>query len=535
MQNLANRIRYVKSTSLVVFSNMTIQIKRRLSFIINFLLLKPLSFGNPTEEGISDGSTSSAVSFACGFAILLITIVYFTVQFTMEKFSSNSMWGLMLFLIAIGIIVAALLVSTACCQLNGVIQRQQLKDKCVELEIKFLWFSGLGIILQTGLFLVIYFECIKYSSDSWGIFKIISSFLKIMFFLIQMSFITFLRNTRLLGGIFINYLIGVLFLANTSIWVNFVTLNVVYIHDFFNITISLTNSSALNDCYYHSKTQKISRHLSSFSLSVSMLFFLLSSMFLIRLWPSIENVSKMSNRMTLNKCTVSNTSSEQPNANNRASKSRRIVRIISFWGSFLINFPFFTMALLMRYVYTDDINTVKVFWDLFVIFCLTVMVLIIVFGIQNLNLNCIEKRPFSTWEFIFLVSMASKVVMSILGCTSIFICLVDKPRTIFTKNLLDLILTLYHSVYIRVARRMPQFEFDKSIANLSIHVILFCSCLGRWFLQTFILSSEGMHIFEEGKQCLFTDRRSWHTTQYVLIPLNAFYDFQSFIFYYGKI
>lgn len=182
MQNLANIIRYVKSTSLVVFSNMTIQIKRRLSFIINFLLLKPLSFGNPTDEGTSDGSTSSAVSFACGFAILLITIVYFSVQVTMENFSSNPLWGLMLFLIAIGIIVSALLVQTACCQSNGVIQRQQLKDKCVELEIKFLWFSGLGVILQTGLFLVIGFECIKYSSDSWDLCKIISLFLKIVFF-----------------------------------------------------------------------------------------------------------------------------------------------------------------------------------------------------------------------------------------------------------------------------------------------------------------------------------------------------------------
>lgn len=314
-----------------------------------------------------------------------------------------------------------------------------------------------------------------------------------MFTLIQMSFITFLRNTRLLGGLFINYLIGVLFLANTSIWVNFVTLKVVYIYDFPNITISLKNASALNDCYFHSKTQKMSRHLRFFILSVSMLFLLLSSMFLIRLWPSIQNASEMSNRITLNKCTVSSTSSDQPNVTNRALKSRRIVRIFSLFGSFFINFPFFTMALLMRYVYTDNINTVKVFWDLFVILCLTVMVLIIVFGIQNLNLNCMEKRPFSAWDVIFLLSMASKVVMSILGCTSIFVCFVDKPITIFTKNVLDLILTFYHTVYIIVAWRTPQFEFDKSITNLSIHVILFCSCLGRWFLQTFILSSAGMY------------------------------------------
>lgn len=253
----------------------------------------------------------------------------------MEKFSSNSMWGLMFFVIAAGIIATALLILTVCCKSNDVIQQQQqqqLKDKCVELEIKFLWFSGLGVLLRTGINLVIDFECIKYPSDSLGILKIISSFLKIMFTLIQMSFITFLRNTRLLGGLFINYLIGVLFLANTSIWVNFVTLKVVYIYDFPNITISLKNASALNDCYFHSKTQKMSRHLRSFILSVSMLFLLLSSMFLIRLWPSIQNASEMSNRITLNKCTVSSTSSDQPNVTNRALKSRRIVRIFfTFW------------------------------------------------------------------------------------------------------------------------------------------------------------------------------------------------------------
>lgn len=52
------------------------EVKRILSYIINFLLLRPLSFGNPAEEGNSDGSTSSTVSIACGFATILIMIVY---------------------------------------------------------------------------------------------------------------------------------------------------------------------------------------------------------------------------------------------------------------------------------------------------------------------------------------------------------------------------------------------------------------------------------------------------------------------------
>lgn len=69
------------------------EIKRIISYIINFVFLRPLSFGNPTNDGISDGSTSSTVSFACGFAILLITIVYFTVQFTIEKILQATRYG----------------------------------------------------------------------------------------------------------------------------------------------------------------------------------------------------------------------------------------------------------------------------------------------------------------------------------------------------------------------------------------------------------------------------------------------------------
>lgn len=57
----------------------------------------------------------------------------------------------------------------------------------------------------------------------------------------------------LFGGIFINYLIGVLFLVNISIWVNFVILSVVYIYDFFNIIILFINLFVLNDCYYYLK------------------------------------------------------------------------------------------------------------------------------------------------------------------------------------------------------------------------------------------------------------------------------------------
>lgn len=61
------------------------EIKRILSYSIHFLLLRTLCFGNSTEEGNSDGSTSSTVAFACGFAIILIIIVYSLGQVAVEN------------------------------------------------------------------------------------------------------------------------------------------------------------------------------------------------------------------------------------------------------------------------------------------------------------------------------------------------------------------------------------------------------------------------------------------------------------------
>lgn len=47
--------------------------------------------------------------------------------------------------------LALLLILFVVCRSNNALRRrQQLKNKCVELEIKFLWFVGLGVLLFSG-------------------------------------------------------------------------------------------------------------------------------------------------------------------------------------------------------------------------------------------------------------------------------------------------------------------------------------------------------------------------------------------------
>lgn len=512
------------------------EVKRILSYIINFLLLRPLSFGNPAEEGNSDGSMSLTVSIACGFATILIMIVYSLVA--VENSTVSSLRETLAPAVVAGTVALALvlILFVVCRSNNALRRRQQLKNKCVELEIKFLWFVGLGVLLFSGKNLAIKFECVKKSSVLNEIASIMSSLLKIVFMLIQLSLITYLRNSQLLGGLLVNYLTGGLLLANTSVWIFFIAREISYIYTFRNDTSPESNSSTWEDCFWHSETQKTFQKFNSCFLSVSMLFFLLSSMFLVRLWPSIQTTSQIRNRYTVNEEDELSTASipQQENTSCRGNQIRRIVRIVSFSVGLLMGCPFFTMALLMRYV-PDDVGIVKVYWNMLSIFCLIVMILIILAGIQNLNLGCIERIPFATWDVVFMFGMAGYVVIFIIGGASFFVCQVEGSSTIFTKNALGLIVTYYHSVYIIVARRTAQSEFRESTTNLFIHIILFCLFLGRWTLQTFLLSFNGIYILKEGEDCLFRSQEYWRMTQYFLIPLNAFYDFQSFVFYYGKI
>lgn len=236
------------------------EIKRILSYSIHFLLLRPLCFGNPTEEGNSDGSTSSTVAFACGFAIILIIIVYLLGQVAVENSTVFSLQETLAPSIVAGTVAIALvLILFVFCRsymYNAFRRRQQIHNICVELEIKFLWFFGLGVLLFSGKNLAIKFECVKKSSVLPVIAGIMSSFLKIVFMLIQLSLITYLRNSHLLGGLLINYLIGGLLLANTSVWIYFIAREISYIYTFRNDTPTDSNTSAWEDCFWHSETQK---------------------------------------------------------------------------------------------------------------------------------------------------------------------------------------------------------------------------------------------------------------------------------------
>ena len=516
-------------------------IKRRLSFLLNFIVVNPLSLRNPTETETSDGSTSSTVVFASVSAIFFITIAYscVTAQQNMDL-TNYSLWilvvVLMVLMVAGTVAIGLILFLIICRHSVKISRRQSLEDRSSKLEIKFLWFSGFGLLLRTGLNLAISIECAKYLTRILGISRISSSILKILYLLFQMSILTYLRNVQLGANVLINYLIGVILLANVSLWMSNVMLNFTFKNGNFNSSMSLINASAGETCFWHSKCRKISTYLRPFLLTASMIFLMLSSKFLIRLWHSIQTISYVSNFYDKKEEEGECSDRCQPEDRERPNVCKiKTTKIIAFFIGILLNTPFFTMAILMRFIYFSDVTSVKVFWDVFACVFLVIAIIVVLVGTHNLRLDHLEKRAFEMWDFVLLICMAGNVIMNTLGCSSVIVCNVDRPITIFIKNILSLLLTYYHTMYITVARRIPPRVLCQSSTIRFLHVLMFCCFHGRWLLQTFFLSSEGMYILREGRACLFPSRDSWLTLQYFLIPVNTFYDFQSFVFYYGKL
>ncbi|XP_056015774.1 uncharacterized protein LOC130053140 [Ostrea edulis] len=508
--------------------------------ILHVIFISPFRFGNPTVADISDGRTSSTVLFACASAISLISNVYLSIQPGGDQTANNMLWILQAFSEVAGTIALVILLVLIRFSTSYVLlRRQQVKDKSINVHLNILWLSGLGVLVLTGISLVITIKCIYSEQTSEGALQMISTILTIPFIVLQLSSITYLRNVSLAGGMFINYLVGTILLVNVSMWFSFVTWKIVDIHTFLrsNFTKSIPKESTFAQCYLESGRQNVSWATIPFSLSISMLFFILSSVFLIKIWSSIEITSHIdpckARGREGNDAPQLPESIIQPHEQNGGPNLKNIRFISTIVGITLV-VAFLTMALLMKFVYLRHIIAVKIFWDASIIACLAIGLIIVLVGIKSLD----SYRPItwmlSSWDCVLLCCMAGNVVNNTIGIISVSICHVERPKTIFTKNSLNLFMVFYHTVYIMMARRIPSNALRNKPVTLSVHIVFFVSYAGRWFLLTFILSTQGKYLLQEGQQCLFSDQ-IWLTLQYFTIPINAFYDFQSFAYYYSTI
>jgi hypothetical protein len=203
--------------------------------ILHVIFISPFRFGNPAVPDTSDGSTPSAVVFACMSAIALVFNWHLSVQPESDQIAVNMLWILLAALEVAGTMAVVILLILICFSTSSETLQRQEDGKRVNFQLKFLLFSGFGVLALTGITLVITIECVETTSE--GVSQMISTLLAILFIVLQMVSITYLRNVSVVGGVFINYLLGTILLVNVSMWFSFVTWKVVDMNSLMRVNL----------------------------------------------------------------------------------------------------------------------------------------------------------------------------------------------------------------------------------------------------------------------------------------------------------
>ena len=497
---------------------------QRLNKILKVLFIVPFSIGNPDVQSSNslDSSDSVVVLFSCLVSIIIVVVGTFSGLHRFNEASIKVIWGLIVTLVTIATINIFLIFYRIHAGKSPVTFIKDNTDGSSQLQLKFLWLFGLGLILRTSLTIAADIDCLDKNVDHvYYLTSAISSLMMIIFVLSLIGLITYMKKKTFLRLSWIFFSIGVVLLTNASIWLNFATVGISGIlHRAVNSNISAVsaiNNSSYSFCFFHSKISSFSTKIQPYLFQISLDFLFLATLFIVKTLPTFQSLDV--NR------TLPNVS-EETDSNMLRSDHKR-TGIVSMAIGIICHIPFPVMALMIRFVFLANMNTLREVWQVGVIIQKSTMLILIFTAfsrvVQRKTDPCSWK--FSTTDCILLSCCTGKIVVhtfGILAATSKTI-----KRSLLCKSLVSLVFYFYQTLYIMITRRSAQTAINQSNVSVCVHVLLFTLNITQWTTTTFILSVEGNYVLNEGVGRLFENRLVWEMLQYTIIPFTLYYDFQS--------
>ena len=498
---------------------------QKLKQILKVIFIIPFSIGNPDAQSsnATDGSVSAAILFSCLVSIILVVVGTFSGLHRFNETSMKVIWGLIATLVTIATINILLIFSRIHGRQNPITSMKDDRDASSQLQLKFLWLFGLGLILRTSLTIATNVDCFaKGGSQVVDVASAISSFVMIVFILLVIGLITFMKKRVFLRVSWIYFSIGAVLLANASVWLNFATVGIFGIlHQsvYNNVSTNYTiRNNTFNYCFLHSEIRLFSTEIQPYLFQISLDFLLLATLFIVKTLPALQDPD-------INK-SVRNVHEEiRSNILNH-----RRTGIVSIVIGIILHIPFFVMALVIRFVFLGNLNILREIWQIGVIVQKSVMLLIILAAFSHMGERSSDPCAwkFSSSDCILLTCCGGKIVVH-----TFEILVTTANRVLLCKGILNLVFYFYHTLYILVSRRSVQAALMQSRVSIFVHVLLFTLNITQWTTTAFVLSVEGNYVLNEGVEGLFPNPVVWKVLQYIIIPFTLYYDFQSAMHFYG--
>lgn len=497
---------------------------------LKIIFVIPFRIGNPnlSSDYKTDGSSSAVILFSCLVSSIIVVIGTFSGQHRFNEVSMKVIWGLIVSLVT----TATLNIFLLFCHIRKHRSRLTLPrietDASIKLQLGFLWTFGLGLLLRTSLTIATNIECISEKHLPSDIGSIVSSTMMIVFMLSQIGLITYMRDFRFLRSAWIYYSIGMILLANASIWFNFTTAGIAGIlHNAVSNTSSTdvtVNNASYGFCFFHSKIHSLSFKIQPYLFQVSLDFLLLAMLFIMRTWPSL----KISHYSTMeNELKATENEFEMPRTDHRK------IGVFSVVIGIVFHIPFLVLALLIRFVYSDKTSALRETWQVSVIVQKTAMLFFIILAFSQIDERSKELNGWTLGsnDVVLLFCYVGKIILPAFGIIAATYC--TKDDVLLGKGLTSLFFYFYHTLYIMISKRSSHTALKESPVSVFVHVLLFTLNMTQWITTTFILSVQGNYVLNEGEGCLFVNPSVWIMIQYIFIPFTVYYDFQSAMHFYS--
>lgn len=251
----------------------------------------PLTAGYPVRNGSPDeanGSLASVVTIVFVTAMTFATIGIFGSKQNHEPLANKHIWIMMVSMVFAALASVVFISVLAYKNRTTWFKPSELKRIAIYTNIKvaFLWLFGFACILYESFNASMDLSCwantetndIKHQTMS----ELFSHFLQILCVCFQLSFITYFRYYKFEPSLCINYGILIILLANLSQWFESLVKEI-NTNPPENITISMGNS-----CFVTSALYNLTEQLEPYVGPARVEFFLLSTGFIISMWPSIQ-------------------------------------------------------------------------------------------------------------------------------------------------------------------------------------------------------------------------------------------------------
>lgn len=501
--------------------------------VLYALFVVPFTAGNGmrTPEGlrIHDGSIST-VAIAV-FLVAIACVSIFVSSSPIHTDPENAIRYVLMTIVVVGIAALSLLWHKFRRQIreNDNTVTYAINAKPTGLRLKFLWLFCVGLIVRTALSVarsVFHHLGRSYVSIFWNI-------LLFAFACLQTTFISYFRNTEIVGSLRVHYGMIFIIVANISIWFDSILLQEKRFVLFHNETTQNNGVESFN-CTQESSVVCLAENAFPFVLPIVAEFCLVSIGFLFRIWSTarktmirnvLMNPTEPQEELTplMNQSEYVEIDQQTQFSYGYRRKSALLYLSAAVGAVFVIILVIMVLAILTEqneFKQQDLYTSLKIYRLLYTI----VMIGLVFLGFGLLYGQCVpinNSRPITAGENILLFSLLGTVMYLLFRVVASI-----HFESIGSWNIADDVLTLIH-VYFQTVLMLQSYRYRRyrrleflSIKN--VFMLLFVMNLGLWFNDSFL---QNRTPFINTVNYKMYSQQTWDFVNGTLFPVVVFFRF----------